>query len=53
MNAILVLVVGLLICGAGLCYFAKEKHNQESRKIYGTAAIVGAVVAIVGIVMLL
>ena len=41
---ILGIVIGLLILVAGLYYLAKEKDNAESRKIYGIASAIGAVI---------
>lgn len=53
MMTIAALLIGLLIFGAGLYYFVQNKHDAESRKIYGITAAVGAVIAIIGAVLLL
>ncbi len=50
---ILGIVIGLLIFGAGLYYLVKEKDNAESRKIYGIASIVGAVIAVGSVVWMI
>lgn len=42
---IIALIIGILIFGAGIFYFGKEKDDPESRKIYGAASIIGAVIA--------
>ena len=44
---IIALIIGVLVLGAGLYYLSKEKHDPESRKIYGVVSAVGAVIAIV------
>lgn len=46
------LIIGILVLGAGIYYFAKEKHDPESRKIYTTAGIIGGIIAIVCAVLL-
>ena len=33
--------------GAGIYYLVKEKHDPESKKIYGIAAAVGAIIFVV------
>ena len=40
------IIIGILIMAAGLYYLAKEKDNAESRKIYGTASAIGAVITV-------
>ena len=52
MIVILGLLIGLLILGAGLYYFAKNKQDAESRRIYGITSVVGAAVAVVCAVLL-
>lgn len=47
------IVIGVLVLGAGLYYLSKEKHDPESRKIYGVISAVGAVIAVVAAVLLL
>ncbi|WP_246213202.1 hypothetical protein [Aminipila butyrica] len=38
------LIIGIMILGAGIYYFIKEKNDQESRKIYLITSGVGAAV---------
>ena len=40
---IIAIVIGVLILGAGLYYLSKEKHDPESKKIYGVISAVGAI----------
>ena len=47
------LIIGLLILCAGIYYLVKEKQNAESKKIYGTAALIGAVIAVACVVLLI
>ena len=52
---IIAIIIGILILGTGLYYLSKEKHDPESRKIYGVISavgVVGAVVAVVAILLL-
>lgn len=37
---IIAIVIGVLILGAGLYYLSKEKHDPESKKIYGVISAV-------------
>lgn len=46
--SIIALVLGIIICIAGLIYLVKDHSDAESVKIYGVIAIVGAVIAILG-----
>ena len=46
------LIIGIMIAGAGIYYFIQEKDEGSSRRIYGTAIIVGAVIAVIAAVML-
>lgn len=46
------IIIGLLVLGAGICYLIKEKSDPESKKIYGIVSAVGAVVTIIGAVIL-
>lgn len=48
-----VLVIGVLICAAGLYYLFQEKNDPESRKIYTIIAGVGLVVIIGTVVKIL
>ena len=50
---ILGIVIGLLILGAGLYYLSKEKDSAESRKIYGIASAVGAVITVASVVWMM
>ena len=38
---IIALIIGVLILVTGLYYLSKEKHDPESRKIYGIVSAVG------------
>lgn len=49
---VIALVIGILILAAGIYYFSTEKHDPESRKIYGAAIAAGVVVAVFGAVRL-
>ncbi len=44
--SILGLLIGFAVTGTGLYYLIKEKHDQNSVKIYRTIAIIGAVISI-------
>ena len=50
---IIAIVIGVLILGAGLYYLSKEKHDPESKKIYGVISAVGAVIAVAAAILLL
>lgn len=50
--AVIGLIIGLMILGAGLYYWSKEKDNRESRKIYGIASLIGAVIAAAALIRL-
>ena len=52
MLTVIFAIIGVLIFAAGLYYLNQNKNDAESRKIYGITALVGAVVAVVSIVML-
>ena len=47
------LIIGILVLGAGVYYLAKEKHDPESKKIYGVISAVGAVIAVAAAILLL
>ena len=47
---VILLIVGILLLGAGLFYGFKEKDDRESRKICMVMALIGAVLAAVMIV---
>ena len=49
---IIALIIGVLHLGAGLYYLSKEKHDPESRKIYGIVSAVGAVIAVAAAILL-
>lgn len=53
MFSIIGMVIGALILGAGIYYFAKDKNNPESRQIYGIIGGVGAIIFIGTLVKLL
>ncbi len=44
------LVIAVLVLGAGIYYLSKEKHDPESRRIYGVVTAVGAVL-LVGMIL--
>lgn len=46
------LIIGILILGAGIYYFVKEKHDPESKKIYTVIGVIGSVIAAVCAVLL-
>lgn len=46
------LIIGILVFGAGVYYLVKEKHDPESKKIYGIITALGGVVAAVCAVLL-
>lgn len=50
---IIAIVIGVLILGACLYYLSKEKHDPESKKIYGVISAVGAVIAVAAAILLL
>ena len=39
------LIIGILVLGAGIYYFIKERNDPQSRKIYLTASGIGAALA--------
>lgn len=43
--SIVVLLIGLLILGAGIYYRARTKGDAESQRIYTVTAVAGAVIA--------
>ena len=47
------LIIGTMIAGTSIYYYVQDKDDASSRRIYGTAAIVGAVIAVIAAVMLL
>lgn len=50
---ILALAIGLMIAGAGVYYYLKERNDADSRKIYSIIGAVGAVIAIGAVVKVL
>ena len=50
---ILALVIGLMIAGAGVYYYLKERNDADSRKIYSIIGAVGAVIVIGAIVKII
>lgn len=46
MVTILILLIGAAILIAGLYYLKKAGDDRESRKVYGIAALIGAVVLV-------
>lgn len=47
------LIIGLLILCAGIYYLAKDKRDPESKKIYSVISAIGAIIAVVCILMLI
>ena len=47
------IIIGLLVLGAGIYYLIKEKNDKESKKIYGITSGIGAVIAVVAVVILI
>ena len=52
MIAIIDLIIGILVFGAGLYYLSQNKNDAASRKIYGITAAAGIIIAVVCGVML-
>lgn len=50
---IVILVIGVMISGAGIYYFLKEKKDTESRKIYGITTAVGLIICAAIIIKIL
>ena len=46
------LIIGILVLCAGLYYLIKEKHDQESKKIYSIVSIIGGIITAVCAVLL-
>lgn len=44
--AILGLLIGAALAGAGIYYRIKEKHDRDSAKIYGIFTLIGAVMVV-------
>ena len=42
--AIIGIIIGAMILGAGIYYLAKEKTDREARKIYTITTVAGALV---------
>lgn len=53
MVSVLLVLVGLMLLGAGGYYLSKNKQDAESRKVYGIAALIGVVVLTVGVTTIL
>ncbi len=53
MVSVLLVLVGIMLLGAGLYYRSKNKQDAESRKVYGITALVGVVVLAVGVASML
>ena len=49
---IVMLLIGLLLAGAGLYYLFQNKNDPESRKIYGITTGIGIIVAVVSAIFL-
>ena len=44
--AIIGIIIGVLVFGAGIYYLIKEKEDPESKKIYSIIAAVGALIVV-------
>lgn len=51
-TAVIGIVVGLAMLITGLYYRIQEKDDAESRKIYGSMALIGLIVAVLSLVIL-
>ncbi len=49
---IIALIIGVLVLAVGIYSLKQEKDDPESRKIYTIAAVIGAAVALVGVIRL-
>ena len=47
------MLIGALVCGAGIYYLSKEKEDRESCKIYSIISAVGGVIFAVMLILLL
>lgn len=52
MIKVIAVIIGVLLIIAGTYYIVKEKNDPESRKIYSIVIVVGAVLAIGGLLKL-
>lgn len=41
---IIAIVIGILLIGAGIYYYSKEKDDAESRKIYSIVIVIGVII---------
>lgn len=46
------LIIGILVLCFGIYYLVKEKHDAESKKIYGIISVIGAVIAVAAALIL-
>lgn len=51
--AIIGMLIGALVAGAGVYYLVREKKDRESVKIYGIVTAVGGVVFVAMLIQLL
>jgi len=51
--AIIALVIGIMITGAGIYFLVKEKNDPESRKIYTITAISGVVIVVGSVIKII
>lgn len=42
-TAIIGMVIGALVLGAGIYYLVRERNDRESKKIYTIISVIGAV----------
>ena len=45
-STIFMIIAGFCLLLAGLHFFIKEKHDKDSRKVYGSMLLIGIVVII-------
>ena len=53
MIKIIGLVIGILLLCAGIYYLVKEKHDAESKKIYGIISLIGVILSAACILLLI
>lgn len=46
---IFMIIAGFYLLLAGLHFFIKEKHDKDSRKVYGSMTLIGAIIVIINI----
>lgn len=46
---IFMIIAGFCLLSAGLHFFIKEKHDKDSRKVYGTMSLIGAIIILANV----